>query len=198
MGYPQEKYPSEEMKLEIWRQILDSVTLCFWCPFCIWPSEKQMHKKYRTVRDSRNSIQHWIHVVAIFLNFLIQKSSRFLACILLVPCLLVSFYCSINVNFACSLKFWPGNSKCWSAWDEFCLFTSFWWLFNRKLKVVSDLQVYCLLHNTHSIRYIRFLFLQLSLLYILRVLCVTVLLKVFVDCTCVQPKLFHLELQVFE
>ena len=173
MGYPQEKYPSEEMKLEIWRQILDSVTLCFWCPFCIWPSEKQMHKKYRTVRDSRNSIQHWIHVVAIFLNFLIQKSSRFLACILLVPCLLVSFYCSINVNFACSLKFWPGNRKCWSAWDEFCLFTSFRWLLNRKLKVVSEVVLY----------FEAF---------------VSVLLKVFVDCTCVQPKLFHLELQGFE
>ena len=67
-----------------------------------------------------------------------------------------------------------------------------------KLKAASDLPVYCLLLNTHSIRYIKYLLLELILLYILKVLCVTVILKVFVDCTCVQHRLFNLELQGFE
>ena len=71
-------------------------------------------------------------------------------------------------------------------------------LLSLESKAVSDLPVYCLLHNTHSIRYIRCLLLQLSLLYILKVFCETVLLKVFVDCTCVQHRLFNLELQGFE
>ena len=59
-------------------------------------------------------------------------------------------------------------------------------------KVVSGLSVYFLLHNTHSISYIRYLLLHLSLLYILKVLCVTLLLKVFVDCTCQKhpPEVF--------
>ena len=61
------------------------------------------------------------------------------------------------------------------------------------LKVVSDLPVYRLLHKIHSIRYIRYFILQLTLLYISKVLYVTVLLKVLV--TCVHHKLFNLELQ---
>ena len=76
--------------------------------------------------------------------------------------------------------------------SEFHLFTSFQWLLSLKLKVASDFPVYCLLHNTHSIRYIRHLLLQLSLWYILIVLCVTALLKVFVDCTYVQHRFFNL------
>lgn len=54
------------------------------------------------------------------------------------------------------------------------------------LKDVSELPVYyCLLYNIHSIRYTRCLLLRLRLLYILKVSCVTVLLKVFADCVCV-------------
>ena len=105
-----------------------------------------------------------------------------------------SFNCSINVNFAGLLKLRPVNRKCWPTWSKFCLFMSFRQLFSLKSKVVSDLPMYCLLHNTHSIRYIRYLFFQLSLLYILRVLYVTVLLKVFVQCTCVQHIFFNLDL----
>ena len=143
-----------------------------------------MHKKCRNVKDLGNSVQHWIHVVVKFL-LLYSRS-------------LHVFNCSINVNFACLLKLWPGNQKCCLAWSKFCLFTCFWWLFSLKLKVVSDLPVYCLFHSTHSIRYTRHLLLELSLLYILKVLCVTVRLKVFVDCICVHHRFFNLELQVFE
>ena len=96
------------------------------------------------------------------------------------------------------MKFWPVNWKCWSAWSEFRLFTSFRWFLSLKLKAVSDLPAYCLLHNTHSITYIKYLLLQLSLLCILKVLYVTVLLKEFVDSTCVQHRSFNLKLQSFE
>ena len=107
-------------------------------------------------------------MVVMFLIFLIQKSTRFLTCILLS--ILVSFNCLIHVNYTLLLKLWPGNWKCGSAWSEFCLCTSFQWLFSLKLKVVSDLPAYCLLQYIHSIRYIRCLLLQLSLLYIFKVL----------------------------
>ena len=78
------------------------------------------------------------------------------------------------------------------------MFTSFWWLFSLKLKVASDLLVYYLLCNTHSIRYIRYLLLQLSLFYILKVLCEAILLKVFLDGFCAQHKLVNLDLHSFE
>ena len=58
---------SGKIKLQIWRQVFDIVTLCFWCPFCIWLSLKLMHKKCRNVRDLGNSVQHWIHVIVKFL-----------------------------------------------------------------------------------------------------------------------------------
>ena len=78
---------SGERKLQIWRQVLDIVTFCFWCPFCIWISEKQMHKKCRNVRDLGNSVQHWIYVVVKFLVLWSKSLHVFLACILVVPCL---------------------------------------------------------------------------------------------------------------
>lgn len=46
--------------------------------------------------------------------------------------------------------------------------------------------------------YIRFLLLQFRLLYILEVLRVAVHLKVVVDCTCVQHKMFYLQFQSFK
>ena len=104
--------------------------------------------------------------------------------------ILVSFSCSIIINCECLMNLWPGNRKCCSSWSDLCLFTSFQWLFRLKLKVVSDLPVFCLLQNTHSIRSIRYLLSQLSLMHILKALCVTVLLKVFFDCTCVQHRFF--------
>ena len=65
---------------------------------------------------------------------------------------------SININLACLLKSWPGNWKCGSAWSKFSLFGSFRWFFSLKLMVVSDLPVYCLLHNIHSTRYVSICF----------------------------------------
>ena len=49
---------SGEIKLQIWCQVLNIVMLCF----CIWLSEKQMHKKLKNVRVLGNSVQHWTHV----------------------------------------------------------------------------------------------------------------------------------------
>ena len=48
------------------------------------------------------------------------------------------------------------------------------------LIITSDLPVYCLLHNAYFIWYIRYLLLQLCLLYVLTVLCVTALLKLLI------------------
>ena len=156
------------MRLQIWCQVLGSVTLCFWCPFCIWLSEKQMQKKCRNVRNSLTLNPCGCNLF----NFFVQKSSHFLSLYFRssLP-MLVSYNCSNNVNFVCLLKLWPGNQKCWSTWSGFCLFTTFRWLFSLKLKVVSDLPVYFLLHITHSARYFRHLLLQLSLLCILYVFC---------------------------
>ena len=140
-----------------------------------------MHKKCRNVRDLGNSVQHWIHVVATFLVLSSRSLHVFLVYVLVVPCL--RRYHLINVNLACLLNLWPGNQQCWSASSRFRLFRSFWWLLSLKLNAVSDLPEYCLLHTTNSIRYIRYLLLQLSLLYILKVFCVNLLLKVFLDCT---------------
>lgn len=44
--------------------------------------------------------------------------------------ILVSFSCSIIINCECLMNLWPGNRKCWSAWSNFCLLTSFRWLFS--------------------------------------------------------------------
>ena len=132
-------------------------------------------------------------------NCLIQKSSRFFSLYFGSSLsMLISFNCLINKNFAYLLKLWPGNQKCCLAWSKFCLFTSFPCLFNLKVKVASCLLVYCLFQNIHSIRCIRYLLLQLSLLYILKVFCATVSLKRFVNCTCVQHKLFNLEFPGFQ
>ena len=51
--------------------------------------------------------------------------------------MVVSFSCSINVKFAYLLKLSAGSQKFCSVWSEFCLLTSFRWLFRLKLKVVS-------------------------------------------------------------
>ena len=150
---------SGEIKLKNWSQALDIVMLWFWCPICIWLSEKQMHKKCRNVRDWENSVQYWIHVVASFLILSSRNLHFFSAYVLRVPCLYwyhLTVYWTINVNFACLLKLYPGNRKCWSACSEFRLFTSFRWLLSLKLKAVLDLSVYSFLHDTHSIRYIRY------------------------------------------
>ena len=186
--------------MQFWRQVLDVVTLCFWCPLCI--------SDFRRNRCTRNA--EMLGIIGKFssalnpcgskvFSFIIQKSSRFFSlCFNSYLSMLVSFNCSINVNFECLLELWPGNRNCWSAWSKFRLFTSFRCLLSLKLKAVSDLTVYCLLYNTHSVRYIRNWLLQLSFLHILKVLCVTVLLKVLVACTCVQHRWFNLELQGFE
>lgn len=81
------------------------------------------------------------------------------------------------------------TQNCWSAWTEFCLFTSFWRWFSLALRAVSDLSGYCLLHNIHFITYIKYFVLKLSLLDMSKALFVAVLLKVFVSCTCAQYKL---------
>ena len=167
----------------------------FLCLFCIWLSEKQMCKKCRNVRDSGNSIQHWIYVIVMFWIFDPEVFSFFNLYFSSYLSLLVLFnYC----KFCVLLMLWPGNRKFLSAWSEFFLLKSFWWLFIFKLKAVSDWILCCMLHNINPIRYIRHLLLQLSVLYILSFLCETVLLKVLVDCTCVQHKLFRVELQGFE
>ena len=56
------------------------MTLCFWCPFCVWLSEKHMHKKSRNVRDSEILFNIEFMLLQCF-QLLIQKSSRFPACI---------------------------------------------------------------------------------------------------------------------
>ena len=162
---------NSEMKLKIWPQNLT-----------VWRNVSDITSPYDFQRNrcTRNvellgirEIQFSIE--SIWLN---PKSSRFAGLFSSFLSILVLFTCSIDVNFACLLKLWPGNRNCWSAWSEFWLFTPFRWLFSFKLKVVSDLPAFCLLHNTHFVRYIRYLLLQLGLLYILKVLCVTVLVLV--------------------
>ena len=124
---------SRGMKLQIWHQVLDMVALCFLCPFCILPSEKQMSKKCRNVKDLGNSVQQWLHLCCKVFNFIIQMSSRFFSLYFSSSLsMLVSFSCSINVNFVFVLKLWPGNRKCWSDWSKFRSFVSFQWLLSLK------------------------------------------------------------------
>ena len=52
-------------------------------------------------------------------NFLMQESSRFYP---VFSSSMLSFNCSINVNFAFLLNLWPCNRKYWSSWINFCLF----------------------------------------------------------------------------
>ena len=132
---------SGEIKMQFWRQVLDVVTLCFWCPLCI--------SDFRRNRCTRNA--EMLGIIGKFssalnpcgskvFSFIIQKSSRFFSlCFNSYLSMLVSFNCSINVNFECLLELWPGNRNCWSAWSKFRLFTSFRWLLSLKLKAVKFL-----------------------------------------------------------
>ena len=89
--------------------------------------------------------------------------------------MLVSFNCSINVNLIESIGQFGASFVYLHLFDG-CL------ALNWKLLQIYLCIVCCI---------------KLNLLYILKVLCVTLLLKVFADCTCVQHKSFNLELQGF-
>ena len=87
-------------------------------------------------------------------GLMIQKSSRCFSSSLRVPLLTfdISIHCSIRVNFACFMKLWPRILKRLRTGIAFELLTSFLWLFNLKLKGVSDFATYLILHDMHSIK----------------------------------------------
>ena len=82
------------------------------------------------------------------------------------------------VNFTCLLKLWLSYRKCLQAINPSNFLTSFQWLFSLILKLVSAFPTYCLLHKMHSIKYITYLLLQLTLWNILHIFLVCWLLKV--------------------
>ena len=104
---------SRGMKLQIWHQVLDMVALCFLCPFCILPSEKQMSKKCRNVKDLGNSVQQWLHLCCKVFNFIIQMSSRFF-----------SLYLSSSLSMLVSVKYFRHTLKVKDKSHVFCKFLS--------------------------------------------------------------------------
>ena len=115
---------SRGMKLQIWHQVLDMVTLCYLCPFCILLSEKQMSKKCRNVKDLGNSVQQWLHVCCKVFNFIIEKSSRFF-----------SLYFSSSLSMLVSVKYFWHILKVKDKSHVFCKFLSnqFSWKFLLKV-----------------------------------------------------------------
>ena len=115
---------SGEKNPQIWCQVSDIVMLCFWCPFCIWLSEKHIIKKCRNIRDLGNSVQHWIHLVVEFLVFSLCWYH-----------LTVWFTLILHVNWRCGQIIesvdQPGAS--------FVYLHLFRWLLSFKLKDFSDL-----------------------------------------------------------
>ena len=79
----------------------------------------------------------------------------------LEPCKFTSL--SMMMNLACLLKLCPFSWKCLQARMELGFLVSFLWLFNLRLNAVSAFPTYCILHNMHSIRPIRYSLLQLRL-----------------------------------
>ena len=71
---------------------------------------------------------------------------------------------------------------------ELGFLVSFLWLFNLRLNAVSAFPTYCILHNMHSIRPIRYSLLQLRLKKMLNVRFVCWLMNVFVVSTWLQHR----------
>ena len=97
------------------------------------------------------------------------------------------------MNSACRLNLCPVSLKCLSTGMALGSLTSFLWLFNRILKVVSAFPTSWILQSSHSSKYMMKLLLQVVFWNILNVLLVWLLLKCSVFITCLQQSVLEFE-----
>ena len=96
-----------------------------------------------------------------------------------VSCSIKVNLCMLDINLCHSFLKWA------QAGMAFGLLTSFLWLFNLMLKLVSDLPTYWRLHRIHSSKQIIHWLSHVMLWYILKTLFVRLILKVLVFTTCI-------------
>ena len=152
---------------------LDDINCIFWIQFRSWLSP-----------DGVN-----------IFNFLIQKVSHVfsLSFSISLDVFSSSCNCSIMMNLACRLKICSVWLKCLSSGMALGSLTSFLWLFNQILKVVSAFPTYRLLQSSHSSMYMMKLLLQIAFWNILNVLLVWLLLKCSVFIAYLQQSVLEFE-----
>ena len=143
------------------------------CKYVIMASKMRIKWTENAVIGFLTLFSSWFSPLgAIVSSLMIQKSSRSFSRSLRVSLLTfdISVNCPMRVNFACFMKLWPCILKWLHAEIAFGLLTSFLWLFSFKLKGISDYPTYWILHNMHSIKYMTYWLLRVSLWNILNVL----------------------------